>query len=68
MSALRPVHKHLIDSYDRAPMPDGLGLIAAANRLAHGPLAKAALAALLRVEADEEARARWAPKARGSRA
>lgn len=57
---LRPAHRHLIEAYENASLPDGVGLIAIATRLAQGPLAKAALAALLQVEAEEEARARWA--------
>lgn len=65
MSDLRPAHKHLIEAYESATMPDGIGLIAIATRLAQGPLAKAAHAALLQVEAEEEARARWAAKGKG---
>ena len=57
---LRPAHRHLIEAYENASLPDGVELIAIATRLAQGPLAKAAHAALLQVEAEEEARARWA--------
>ena len=58
MNALRPVHRALIDAFDQSALPDGTLLFAATSRVARDPLlAKAALAAVLKVEADAEARA-----------
>lgn len=53
MSGLRASHRHLIDSFESASIPNGVQLIGKAHKLAQSHLAGAAYAALLQIEAGE---------------